>query len=223
MRPFRLEDCADDVAALIEQLGVGPAVIAGYSMGGPVAQLVWRQHPEVVAGMVFCATAARFPRPAVSDVTLGAVSLGLSLTLGALPTTVRREAFRWLVQRRPDFATMAPWAQEEASLGDPIALVQAGAALARFDSSAWLGEIDVPTASIITTDDRTVPPSEQRRLAAAITGNRVHLVDGGHGACFERADEFVPALVSACRQVATDGDAARARSTSRAASTTDEA
>jgi 3-oxoadipate enol-lactonase len=47
LRPFRLEDCADDVAALIGKLDVGPAVVAGYSMGGPLAQLSCaRRRPD---------------------------------------------------------------------------------------------------------------------------------------------------------------------------------
>ena len=36
-RRFRLEDCADDVAAVIDQLGLGRVILAGYSMGGPIA------------------------------------------------------------------------------------------------------------------------------------------------------------------------------------------
>src|SRR3954454_20650831 len=31
-RPFRLEDCADDVAALAEVLGLRQVIVAGYSM-----------------------------------------------------------------------------------------------------------------------------------------------------------------------------------------------
>ena len=56
---FRLQDCADDLAALLAALGVGPVVVVGYSMGGPIAQLLWRRHPERVSGLVLCATAPR--------------------------------------------------------------------------------------------------------------------------------------------------------------------
>ncbi|MGV3760288.1 MAG: alpha/beta fold hydrolase, partial [Actinomycetota bacterium] len=43
-RPFRLTDCADDAAALLDVLGdTGPVIACGYSMGGPVAQLLWRR------------------------------------------------------------------------------------------------------------------------------------------------------------------------------------
>ena len=47
--PYRLEDCADDVAAVVRALGTGPVIAVGYSMGGMVAQLFWRRHPELTA------------------------------------------------------------------------------------------------------------------------------------------------------------------------------
>ncbi len=42
--PFSLEDCADDAAALLEQLGAGRVIVVGYSMGGPVGLLLARRH-----------------------------------------------------------------------------------------------------------------------------------------------------------------------------------
>ena len=41
---FRLRDCADDLAALIEAEGCGPVIAVGYSMGGPISQLLWKRH-----------------------------------------------------------------------------------------------------------------------------------------------------------------------------------
>src|SRR5919206_4986102 len=38
--PFRLSDCAEDAASLLETIGVDRALVVGYSMGGPVAQLM---------------------------------------------------------------------------------------------------------------------------------------------------------------------------------------
>ena len=55
--PFTLKDCADDAAALVAHLGIPPVLAVGYSMGGPIASLMARDHPEWVSGVVLGATA----------------------------------------------------------------------------------------------------------------------------------------------------------------------
>ncbi len=54
---FSLDDAADDAAALVGALGLGPVIAVGYSMGGPIAMLLARRHPAVVSGLVVQATA----------------------------------------------------------------------------------------------------------------------------------------------------------------------
>ena len=89
--PFRLEDCADDVAALLRELRIGSCVAAGYSMGGPIAQLLWRRHPDVVAGLVLCATSATFHGTA-RESALSAMASGGSFVAAhaSAPTDARR-------------------------------------------------------------------------------------------------------------------------------------
>lgn len=56
-KPFRLADCADDAACLLSELGIKKVIPVGYSMGGPIALLMWRRHRAVVDGLILCATA----------------------------------------------------------------------------------------------------------------------------------------------------------------------
>jgi 3-oxoadipate enol-lactonase len=60
--PFSVEACADDLAALINELSLGRAIVVGYSMGGAIAQMLARRHRDAVHGVVLCATAASFAR-----------------------------------------------------------------------------------------------------------------------------------------------------------------
>jgi pimeloyl-ACP methyl ester carboxylesterase len=58
-RPLRPEDLADDVAALIAQLGLERADVMGYSLGGAVTWRLAIQHPDRVRRIVVISTACR--------------------------------------------------------------------------------------------------------------------------------------------------------------------
>jgi pimeloyl-ACP methyl ester carboxylesterase len=55
-RPLRFELLADDIAALITQLGLDQADIFGYSLGGGVALQTAIRHPEMVKKLVLVST-----------------------------------------------------------------------------------------------------------------------------------------------------------------------
>ena len=87
MEPFRLEDCADDAAAVLDQLEAGRAIVVGYSMGGPVGLLLARRHPDRVAALVMQATALEWQRAARERAVwrmLPVMDLGLRLGIGAV-------------------------------------------------------------------------------------------------------------------------------------------
>ncbi len=197
-RPFRLEDCADDVAALIERLDLGPVTAVGYSMGGPVAQLLWQRRPELVKGLVLCATAARFASRLDVNGPVGALGYGMALALSSMPPNLLRQGYGMYIRNRAAEQRVAPWVVGEWERNDPAALVQAGFALSRFDSTDWTSTIDVPTAVVVTTLDVTVDPARQWQLAQTIPGATAFPVAAPHRACVDQADLFVPALLAAC-------------------------
>ena len=201
-RRFHLEDCADDVAALCRALRAGPVLAVGYSMGGPVAQLLWHQHPDLVSGLVLCATSDTFAfglteRRAVQRV-LGALASGARVAETALK--VPSGALRAVIPpRRPvDFVQ---WATAELTRHSVPMLTQAALSVARYRADGWLTDVDVPTAVVVTTRDRSVPPAMQLRMAESIRHSTVHLVDGGHAVCVR--GRFVQPLLDACSTVAS--------------------
>lgn len=204
-RRFSLEECADDVAALAAELGVEQCVVVGYSMGGAVAQLLWRRHPDLVAGLVLCATGRSFlgtpldrlltwSLPAVPGV-LGWSPISASLTADVLHAVVFAD---------PRTANRRGWVRaqlDRTSLGNALAGVHA---VSDFTSHDWVGRVDVPTVVIVTTHDTMVPPTRQRRLARAIPGAVLLAVDAGHDACVAVPELFGPVLLQACRAVRAD-------------------
>lgn len=203
---FSLADCADDVAAVVDALDLGEVIVAGFSMGSIVAQRVWRQHPDRVAGLVLCATTDRFR----STVAERAFHQGLEVAmLAARGVSRNRTAAR--AARAAGRATnrrlgIAPldihdWAVEEFRSTSPWAVGQAVAALGRHHSRPWLGRIDVPTAVVVTLKDRVLPPDNQIALARRIPGATIHAIPAGHAACVMEAERFVPALLEAVNTV----------------------
>jgi pimeloyl-ACP methyl ester carboxylesterase len=98
-------------------------------------------------------------------------------------------------------ARVAPWAMTEFRSTSAWALLAALNEVGRFDSSAWIKRVDIPTSVIVATRDRFIPTRRQRRLAAAIPGAMVYDVEGNHAALVLGAEEFVPVLISACQSV----------------------
>ncbi len=200
-RRFRLEDCADDAVALADALGIDRFVPVGYSMGGPVAQLIWRRHPERVQGLVLCSTARNFVGQRPGE-RAAAPMLGLaSLVARATPVRWQRSLGHRLLAGRYDQTDLGRWALSEVQLNNPRMIVEAGQAIATFSSRDWIGGVDVPTAVLVTEFDSVVPPRRQHALAAAIPGAVTHPVRGDHGVCAMDPDAFVPVLVQACAEV----------------------
>jgi len=199
---FSLRDCADDVAALVEVLDLGPVLVAGYSMGSIIAQRVWRQHPEITAGLILCATTDRF-RATVAERMF---HQGLEVAMvGARGVSRSRTAVRASRSAASalDIASsdIHDWALAQMRSTSPWAVGQAVAALGRHHSSPWLSRIDVPTAVVVTCDDKVIPARRQLALARRIPGATIHDIDAGHASCVLEAETFVPALVEAAATV----------------------
>ena len=197
---FRLADCADDAAGVLQVLKLPPALVVGYSMGGPVAQLLARQHPQRVAGFVLCATALDWSEPRQK---LAWRAMGIfRLVLGLFPTGAWRAGMRLAGPPSRE----SSWVAAELSRGSARDLAEAGRELGRFDSSGWSGELEQPRAVIVMSRDRLVPARKQHDLARALEVEPV-LLHADHDACSSAPREFVGSLLDALRAV--DGRARR--------------
>jgi pimeloyl-ACP methyl ester carboxylesterase len=193
---FRLTDCADDAVALLDHLGVGPAVAAGYSMGGPLALLAARRHPARIGGVVLCATSSNWRSPRLR--LLWWSMAWLRLWLGLAPYELWRGGLR--LSGLPD-SPETTWVASELVRGSSRDIAEAGRELGRFDARPWLREIAVPAAVVLTKDDRAVPPRWQRDLATGL-GAPVFETPGDHFAAAQEVEGFNRALLGAVDHVA---------------------
>jgi pimeloyl-ACP methyl ester carboxylesterase len=200
---FTLEDCADDVIAVADAMGVDTFIPVGYSMGGAVAQLVWRRHRQRVEGLVLAATARNFRGKPVErawfTVTDAAMRrLGPRAQLG---TQRSYDRLPLPVALRAEGLPVGPWAMAEFRSTSSWAMLAALDAIGKFESSTWIRRVDVPTSVVIATRDRFIPVRRQHALAAAIPGAVSYEVEGSHAAIVLGATDFVPVLQEACASV----------------------
>ena len=194
---FRLADCADDAAALLDVLGTGPVIAVGYSMGGPIAQLLWRRHRDLVDGLVLCATAADFlPTPLARHMS--------QTMMFGVAGAARAAAFSRVVPNVPMLGlrtrTMPAWIAAELRRHDWRMIFEAGHSICTYHAQRWINEVDVPTAVMCTAYDRAVSPSLQLATADAIRNASVHRIAAGHLACAR--PQFGAELTAACTSVA---------------------
>ena len=199
---FRLEDCADDVAAIARVLGLPRVTVVGYSMGGLIAQLVWRRHRDLVSGLVLCASSRNVAggpwEQSVSLLMPGLAAAAMWLpaagVLGAdvignglLDTDCDPDDRRWALAE-----------MRRTSLGDALTAMQA---VYQFSSHTWIGSVDVPSAVVVTQHDRVVPPHRQRKLARAIRASTTVELEGGHDVFLRAPGRFGAAITAACSAV----------------------
>ena len=202
-RRFRLADCADDAAAVVEQCGAGPVIAVGYSMGGPIAQLLWRNHRHLVDGLVLAATGTEFVpgnrhRYAASALLLAAAGTRVGGAAAWLPKRAIQAASPTPAPgERPD--ALMEWGRAEMSKLSTRSMLEAAHAIANYSAKDWIGEIDVPTSVIITEEDSAVDPAAQLRMAMAIPEAHINRIAGGHVSCID--PDFGRKVTDACLDV----------------------
>ena len=192
---FRLEDCADDAVAVLEELGAGPAVAVGYSMGGPIALLAARRHRRAIHAAVLCATSSNWRALRLRGLWYSMSFL--RLWLGVAPYEFWRKGLR--LSGLPD-SPETTWVASELVRGSSRDIAEAGRQLGRFDARPWLADVLVPSAVVLTRRDKAVPPRWQRSLAKGL-GAPVFESPGDHFACAQEAPGFNRALLAAVAQV----------------------
>jgi 3-oxoadipate enol-lactonase len=200
--PFTIDQYADDVAALLDTLGIARAVVGGLSMGGYVALAMVRRHRERIRALVLADTRATADTDEVRANRMRLVALVEEHGIEALAERQLRPTLgRSTFSQHPQLVELVRRMMAASPPAGAIGALRAMAA--RPDSSALLSTIAVPTLVVGGAEDTFTPPSELEMLAAAIPGSRLELIERcGHVCPLERPaafnhvlSEFLAALV----------------------------
>jgi 3-oxoadipate enol-lactonase len=187
-----MTDYASDLAALMDEQGVKRATIVGVSIGGLIAQELYRRRPQLVASLVLCDTGAKIGTEEswasrISDISAGGIE--------AIADAIMQ---RWF---SADFcahraADLAGW--RAMLTRTPVAgYLQACGALRRADLRAYAGAIKVPTLCVVGEEDGSTPVPQVRELSKLIGRAKIEIIAGaGHLPSIEKP-EVLTALIEA--------------------------
>lgn len=198
-----IEDCVDDLLAVLDAAGEPQAVLVGHSMGVQVSLEAWRRAPDRVAGLVLALGSPSHPletfhgsrllaqvfpvlkavmqawpggaRLLFQEVLPSELSLQLGLWLEVNRQLVRREDVRRYLDDLARVDTQA-W----------LRLLDSAAA---HDARPFLPTIRVPTLVVGAEKDTFTPVALSRQMHQAIPGSELLLLPAGsHMGLLEHAE-----------------------------------
>jgi 3-oxoadipate enol-lactonase len=182
--PYDIADLGADVLALLDTLGVDRAHIGGVSIGGQIGMWIAANAPDRVKRLVVCCTSPRFEPPeawaarAATVLADGTAAIADAVVSRWFTPTFATE-FPGFVRRMRDMIANTPAEGYAACCG----------AVERTDLRPSLTSIEAPTLVIAGADDAAAPPEQAERIAGAVPGARLAVVErAAHLANIERPD-----------------------------------
>ena len=188
-RELSIEGLAQDMLALLDQLGVREAHVAGLSIGGMIAQSMAVQAPARVRSLVLCDTAMAIPPPSFW------MDRAATVRAQGMASVVDATVVRGLT---PSADATAVHGLRAMVLATPAESYAAAAeAIARADLSACTATLRVPALVLVGEFDEATPLSSAQAMALAIPGATLEVIGGAaHIAPMERPREVLQAMES---------------------------
>ena len=189
----RIEDYANDVLGLMDDLRIYRAVLIGHSMGGAIALDIAIRHPKRVLGLGMIGSGARLPLdPAIlrnasqeANFPVAVKQIGERSFAAATPARLRELALERMAATRSSVLH-----------GDLMACDE-------FDRMADLGSIESPTLIVCGVEDQMTPPKYSQYLHHQIAGSVLHIVqDAGHMVMLEQPERVAEHLLNFLNSIA---------------------
>jgi proline iminopeptidase len=190
---WTFEQCADDVRAFCDTLGIERPVVLGHSMGGFVTILYGARHPGHASGLVLASTAARFDLERLVD--------GFRAVAGKEVAELARRSYGGAGVDADEwariYAAFGPTIPDPLTLarrvGNPAVAAVGGDQLLRLDVRDQLPGIASPTLVVTGSLDPVLPASAAREIAEGLRPDigRLAILEGvGHFPWLDDPDGF---------------------------------
>jgi 3-oxoadipate enol-lactonase len=195
-QPSTVESFAEELAALLDELGIDRVSVCGVSLGGMVGMALALQAPERVERLVLACTSSYLGPP---EPWLERAALVRSKGMDAVADAVLG---RWFT---PPFADAEPGvvSRFRALLCStpPEGYARCCEAIAAWDARERISAIGAPTLVVAGAEDPATPVAHAELLTSRIPGARLLVVEGAaHLVNVEAAGAFTTAVLEHLEQ-----------------------
>jgi pimeloyl-ACP methyl ester carboxylesterase len=195
--PYSIRAMAGDAAALLDRLGVGPVHVAGYSMGGQIAQELALARPGQVRSLMLLSPCARCDERNKAIIQTWAELPGV-----VEPRLMARLFLPWLYSNA--FFTRPGAVEQLLTLllhnpypPTPQGIYHQSRACGDFDTTDRLGEIGCPTLVLVGKEDVLLPVAFSEQLAQSIPGAALVVLEKtGHGLLVDSPEGVAQAMLA---------------------------
>ena len=188
--PYSMDNLADDVLVLLQELDILKVHFCGLSMGGMIGMSLAVCAPDRIGKLILCNTAPKIGTQQTWDTRVNAVRDG------GMEAVVDGVLERWFTA---DFRKTSPASIQrtrEMLLRSPIEGYVGGCTAVRdMDARESLAGIRIPTLIISGTHDPVTTPGNGRFMAEKIAGSVYKELRAAHLSNIEAADAFTMELV----------------------------
>ncbi|HEY40864.1 MAG TPA: alpha/beta hydrolase [Dehalococcoidia bacterium] len=203
--PYTMEIMANDVAGLLDAVGINTAHIFGISMGGCIAQQLVLRYPERVSSLILGGTHCGIPNLVKLDKPAGNFLHDFELIQQQTPEEHEREMLNFLVSQefiRSEKDIVDQYITKVTEYITPIhALIAQYEAIINYDNYGRLPEIKAPTLVLCGDTDKMVSPENSRLLASRIPNAELVMLEGiGHGFFLEAVEQSANVIIDFLRR-----------------------
>lgn len=198
--PVTVQDLARDVTGVMDALGVRKASIAGFSLGGLIAQAIALESPGRVDKLALVATVAgRTPE----EQARSAARIEVVREKGLAAIAAGNREFWFSDAFRRDHPEAVEARVRQFMSCDPVSYLHAFAVFAKGDFADRLGEIQAPTLVVAGEFDPAATARMARLMHERIAGSRLEILAGMRHALLIECPGRVAALMAGFLQAGT--------------------
>jgi 3-oxoadipate enol-lactonase len=179
---------ADDAASLLKTLDITRVHFVGLSMGGMIGQVLAIRYPSLLATLTLVDTASEVPvenKAAWEQRIQAALAGGMN---GLVEPTMERWFTAPFRTGRPD---VVDWARELVRSARVECYVAGARAIAEFDITAQLSNVQIPTLVVVGDSDQTTPVHSSELIHQLIKGSQLEVLSpAAHLSNVEQFDAF---------------------------------